>query len=111
MRDYIVAHYRLNQRTDTAFWRDNAANQNLSDSLKAMVTAWFTHADMGEVNARTYAEPAYAAMSWHALFAGYGTFPPPDRMQPPPPGVAVADVEAARAMLAACEQNFAGVSG
>ncbi len=46
IRDYIVAHYRLNQRRDTAYWRDNAANQHLSDGLKAMLTAWFTHQDM-----------------------------------------------------------------
>ncbi|GGD66222.1 tryptophan halogenase [Aurantiacibacter arachoides] len=109
VRDYIVAHYRMNQRTDTAFWRDNAGNQNLSDNLKAMFTAWFTHADIAEVNARTYPEPAYPAMSWYALFAGYGTFPPLAKMQASPPGVEVADVEAARTMLAACAGNFAAL--
>ena len=31
IRDYIVAHYRLNRRTDTQYWRDYAANDDLSE--------------------------------------------------------------------------------
>jgi tryptophan 6-halogenase len=38
VRDYVVAHYKMNQRSDTDYWRDNAANQNLSDSLKGVMT-------------------------------------------------------------------------
>jgi len=30
-RDYIVTHYKTNSRTDTEYWRANAANMNLSD--------------------------------------------------------------------------------
>ena len=106
IRDYIVAHYRLNQRTDTSYWRDCAANQNLSDGLKAMITAWFTHQDVAEANRRTYPVEAYGSMSWHALFAGYGTFPPPAKMQNLPDGVRAASVEEARNLLAACAANF-----
>ncbi|MBY6014892.1 tryptophan 7-halogenase [Qipengyuania gaetbuli] len=107
IRDYIVAHYRVNQRGDTDYWRENAANQALSDNLKSMMTAWFTHQPIIEANAAIYGqEPAYAAMSWHALFAGYGTFPPREKMQAAPQGLDIADVEATRAMLAACARNF-----
>ena len=106
IRDYIVAHYRMNQRSDTPFWRDNAANQNLSDSLKAMMTAWFTHKDIAQANRETYPAPAYAPMSWHALFAGYGTFPPPAKIQPLPEGVQAADVEGVKAMLESSARNF-----
>ena len=110
VRDYIVAHYRMNQRRDTAFWRDNAANQRLSDRLKAMMTAWFTHRDMAAANAETYSVPAYAAMSWHCLFAGYGTFPPADKLRSLPPGVAAASPEEVAAMLSACARNFGPVA-
>ncbi|RJY08126.1 tryptophan halogenase family protein [Aurantiacibacter aquimixticola] len=106
IRDYIVGHYRLNQRSDTQFWRDNAANQNLSDGLKAMFTAWFTHQDIADANAKNYKVQAYAPMSWHALFAGYGTFPPPTKMQPLPPGGSAADPAITQQMLAACATNF-----
>lgn len=106
IRDYIVAHYRLNQRSDTPFWRDNAGNHNLSDSLKSMMTAWFTHKDMATANRENYPVPAYAAMSWHALFAGYGTFPPPEKMLRLPSDASAADFEHISSMLRSCVQNF-----
>ncbi|RJX68726.1 tryptophan 7-halogenase [Tsuneonella suprasediminis] len=109
IRDYIVAHYRMNQRTDTAYWRDNRANQALSDNLKAMITAWFTQGDVGRTNATTYGEPAYSAMSWHALFAGYGGFPDATKMAPAPSSMfgAFARVDD---LLSASETNFERVS-
>jgi 2-polyprenyl-6-methoxyphenol hydroxylase-like FAD-dependent oxidoreductase len=107
IRDYIVAHYRLNQRTDTQYWRDNAANQNLSDGLKAMMTAWFRQQDLLEANDAAYGgKRYYANASWHCLFAGYGTFPPAEKMQPAPPHARVGDLEGTRGMLDACLRNF-----
>ncbi len=106
IRDYIVAHYRLNQRSDTAYWRENAANQHLSDRLKAMISAWFTQADIAAANRATYQRPAYPAMSWHALLAGYGTFPPTEKMHPLPDGTEAAPMAQIEAMLDACAMNF-----
>ncbi|MCX7282809.1 MAG: tryptophan 7-halogenase [Novosphingobium sp.] len=106
IRDYIVAHYRVNQRSDHVYWRDNAANQHLSDGLKAMLTAWFTHQDMAAANAAAYGDPHYSAMSWNCLFAGYGAFPPAAKVQPLPPGADAGDVKAVAAMLEACASNF-----
>lgn len=82
IRDYIVCHYRVNKRTDTAYWRDNAANSNLSASLKQIITAWFTGRDLeAEIEEQGIAQ-YYAATSWHCLLAGYGVFP---RTAAPPP--------------------------
>ncbi|MBD3729609.1 MAG: tryptophan 7-halogenase [Sphingomonadales bacterium] len=106
IRDYIVAHYRLSQRSDSPYWRDCRANQQLPETLKAMMTAWFTHGDIAEVNARSWRHPPYPAMSWHALLAGYGTFPPPEKMQPLPPEVPTGDHAGVAAMLDACLGNF-----
>ena len=106
IRDYIVAHYRLNQRTDTAYWRENATNQDLSDGLKAMLTTWFTQGDMAEANARIYGARYYSAMSWHCLFAGYGTFPAAARMRPLPAGLDDGEPARVEALLAACAENF-----
>ena len=108
IRDYIVAHYRLNQRTDTDYWRANARNDALSDGLKAMMSAWFRHEDMSRANDAAYAgKRYYANASWHCLFAGYGTFPSTEKMQPVPPGVGVADIEGTHGMIEACRANFA----
>jgi glycine/D-amino acid oxidase-like deaminating enzyme len=75
VRDYIVCHYRANRRTDTPYWRDNAANDRLSDTLKAMLTAWFTGQDISDAVERLDIGRYYAPISWHCLLAGYGTFP------------------------------------
>ena len=107
IRDYIVAHYRLNQRSDTAYWRDNAANQSLSDNLKQLMTTWFTHGDLAEVNRQLHGgSPHYPSLSWHCLFAGYGSFPADTKLAPPPKGLRVASVDEARSMLTACARNF-----
>lgn len=107
IRDYIVAHYRMSQRSGSDYWRACAANQALSDQLKGMMTAWFTHEDIAAANAALNGEaPAYSPMSWHCLFAGYGTFPPREKMVPLAPGVLAADPAATATMLAACAENF-----
>lgn len=105
IRDYIVAHYRLNQRNNGDYWRDNRANQHLSQNLRAMMTAWFTHEDFTVASKAIYSTPAYLAMSWHALFAGYGTFPEPSKMQPAPEDAEKA-VRKASDLIETCAKNF-----
>lgn len=106
IRDYIVAHYRVNGRTDTPYWRDNAANQNLSDNLKAMMTAWFTGADMEAEIARLGIGGYYGALSWHCLLAGYGQFPDDAKMGPPEAGLPLADMAAIDDFISRCIRNF-----
>lgn len=107
IRDYIVAHYRMNGRTDTPFWRDNAANGALSDDLKAILTAWFTGGDVtATVEGRGLAG-YYAAMSWEVLLAGYGTFPDPARLKPAPDRV---DLPTIDRFLDRCLLNFPDLS-
>ena len=38
--DFIKMHYYLTQRTDSAFWRDNARPETAADSLLAMLEMW-----------------------------------------------------------------------
>ncbi|MCP3733733.1 tryptophan 7-halogenase [Sphingomonas sp. RP10(2022)] len=102
IRDYIVAHYRLNRRRG-AFWLENAANGDLSDDLKAIMTAWFTGRDVAEVIAARDLAGYYAPMSWEVLFAGYGHFPDAARLRSSPP---VADLGAVDVFLDGCLLNF-----
>lgn len=82
VRDYIVCHYRVNRRTDTPYWRDNAGHDHLSDSLKAILTCWFTGGDLEAEIARQDIARYYAPISWHCLLAGYGNFPEDKTMRP-----------------------------
>ena len=102
IRDYIVAHYRLNRRSGV-FWRDVAANDDLSDDLKAIMTAWFTGGDVAAVVEGRGLAGYYAPMSWEVLLAGYGTFPDATRLRAAPP---VADLAAIDTLLSGCLLNF-----
>jgi tryptophan 6-halogenase len=107
VRDYIVAHYRMNQRTDTDYWRTNAANQKLSDSLKAIMTCWFTGGDLVEEIERQNISRFYAPLSWHCLLAGYGTFPSDAKLKPPGNDIEQFDLAEAADFLRRCGLNFA----
>ncbi len=106
IRDYIVAHYRMNQRTDSDYWRDNAANQDLSDSLKALMTCWFTGGDLEAEVAEQDISRYYSALSWHCLFAGYGTFPPEAKIHPPEEGLALSNMADIDHFISGCASNF-----
>ncbi len=106
IRDYIVAHYRMNGRTDTEYWRANAANQNLSNSLKAIMSCWFKGSDLKSEIAEQDIAKYYPALSWHCLLGGYGTYPDDAKMQSPEAGLALADMVKIDAFVGGCAQNF-----
>ena len=106
IRDYIVCHYRVNRRTDTPYWRDNAANDALSDSLKRIMTCWFTGQDLEtEIAAQGIAQ-YYAPISWHCLLAGYGAFPKDAAIRPAAAGARRPDMAAIDDFVARCALNF-----
>ncbi len=92
IRDYIVAHYRLNSRVDSQYWQDNRNNKNNSPRLEALLTAWRTPNGDFEAELKKHdAEITYLAPSWYCLFAGKGDFPknlkaPSSNMQVAPTG-------------------------
>ncbi|MDP8994135.1 MAG: tryptophan 7-halogenase [Pseudomonadota bacterium] len=106
IRDYIVCHYRVNRRTDTRYWRDNAAHDELSDSLKSILTCWFTAGDLEQEIARQDIGRYYAPISWHCLLAGYGNFPADKAMRPPGPGAPRHDMAAIDEFVRRCALNF-----
>jgi tryptophan 6-halogenase len=106
IRDYIVCHYRVNRRTDTQYWRDNAANSNLSDNLKAVMTDWFRGEDLGATVAELDIGKYYSSLSWHCLLAGYGTFPDDAKITPPGDDIVHVDMDAHDDFLQRCAMNF-----
>lgn len=106
IRDYIVCHYRMNRRSDTAYWRDNAANDALSDSLKAIMTCWFTGKDLEREIADQGIAGYYPATSWHCLLAGYGQFPDDARIHAPEPAALRHDMAAIDELLRRAALNF-----
>jgi hypothetical protein len=82
VRDYIVAHYKLNTRMDSDFWRANRENEVLSDSLLQLLDVWYKREDLEAEISRQGLSSHFNAESWHCLLAGYGAFPPLAASQP-----------------------------
>jgi glycine/D-amino acid oxidase-like deaminating enzyme len=82
VRDYIVAHYKLNTRDDSEYWRANRSNMKLSESLLQILDVWFRGNDLAAEISRQQLDSHFGATSWHCLLAGYGTFPPLANRQP-----------------------------
>lgn len=74
IRDYIAAHYYLNTRTDSAYWRACRHDIKVPDTLAFLIKAW----DSGErfetaLNA-VDANLVYLRPSWYCIFAGMQRF-------------------------------------
>ncbi|MCU7555591.1 tryptophan 7-halogenase [Alteromonas sp. ASW11-19] len=82
VRDYIVGHYKLNTRDDSAYWRDNRNNMALSESLLQLLDVWYRKGDLTQEIQRQQLESHFGATSWHCMLAGYGIFPPVAPNQP-----------------------------
>ena len=75
VRDYIVAHYVLNSRHDTEYWRQNVQHRNLSDTLQNILEIWTTGKNLSQEIERQQIQTSYTAMSWYCLLSGYGYYP------------------------------------
>ncbi len=75
VRDYIVAHYKLNTRKDSEYWIANRENKNISDSLAQLLTVWYQREDLLTEIERQKISHHFDAVSWYCLLAGYGSFP------------------------------------
>ncbi len=85
-RDYIVTHYKTNSRTDTEYWRANAANMNLSDSLKQLYSMWTAGKSIAADVGRQAIGKGYPIFSWYSIMSGMGLFPAQRDLRPAPAG-------------------------
>ena len=75
VRDYIVAHYIVNSRSDTDYWQQNGANRNVSAALRQILDIWKTGQSLSQEIERLEIPTSYSAMSWYCLLGGYGIYP------------------------------------
>ena len=69
IRDFIIAHYSLTKRTDTAFWRDVAAVE-LPDTLKHRIAMFADGGMLPEV-----LDGLFSPVSWESVLDGMGIVP------------------------------------
>jgi 2-polyprenyl-6-methoxyphenol hydroxylase-like FAD-dependent oxidoreductase len=105
-RDYIVTHYKTNSRTDTDYWRANAANTKLSQPLEHLLKTWLSKRNIiGGLTQGTFGR-GYPIVSWYALLAGMGIVPDAAEMRAPTPQEAQFSMEAIDDLVARSALNF-----
>jgi len=75
IRDYIVAHYRVNSRDDSEYWITNGENSRISQNLVDILNCWVKGGDLNKEIERLKMAKFYPVISWYCLLAGYGVFP------------------------------------
>jgi tryptophan halogenase len=68
-RDFIILHYKLNQRGDSAFWRE-AAGMEVPDSLRHKMQLWRARGHFVR-----YRWEMFQPASWLAIYAGFDCLP------------------------------------
>jgi flavin-dependent dehydrogenase len=106
IRDYLVCHYRTALKRDTPYWQDATSLDVLSDSLKGVITSWFTGADVEQEVVRQNISGYYSPSSWHCMLAGYGNFPEARLLVPPEGNAAALDMERVERFVGGCAMNF-----
>jgi 2-polyprenyl-6-methoxyphenol hydroxylase-like FAD-dependent oxidoreductase len=106
IRDYVQTHYKTNSRTDTDYWRVNAANVTLSENLLKIFSLWTTRKSIVPgLRAQEFGH-GYPVMSWLAILAGMGVFPDPGRLRPPSAQEARYDLSEVDGLLGDCAGNY-----
>ncbi|TQV67339.1 tryptophan 7-halogenase [Exilibacterium tricleocarpae] len=82
VRDYIVCHYRVNSRTDTDYWLENARNEKVSASLRSILHAWVSGQNITDELQRQKLDIYFPNVSWNCLLAGYGIYPTQAQLKP-----------------------------
>jgi tryptophan 6-halogenase len=106
VRDYIVTHYKTSSRRDSEYWRANAANMQLSDDLKKLLSLWMDGKSIrGGIRQQAIGK-GYPVFSWYAILAGMGIFPDAKDLRPPTEQEARFNMEEIDDLLARSARNF-----
>ena len=106
VRDYIVCHYKVNQRTDTDYWKDNAANTHVSETLAQIIHFWHRGGDFAKNLYMNNLVGSYQPKSWACLLAGYGVFPPLGSDEHNAPAPSLPDMVQLGDFIRRCGLNF-----
>ena len=80
-KDYLQAHYKLNTRQDSEYWRQCRDNPVMSDTLSDLLSAWQSTDNFDQALQTHNDKLSYLKTSWYCLFAGKGAFSDSNLMQ------------------------------
>ncbi|MFQ3337421.1 MAG: hypothetical protein ACI9VO_000181 [Colwellia sp.] len=75
VRDYIVTHYKVNSKSNSAYWKKCRENTNISTNLSALLNAWGNPEKFEEELEKQEDSLSYLRPSWYVILAGMGLYP------------------------------------
>jgi hypothetical protein len=106
VRDYIVAHYIMNSREDTDYWRQNGKNEHVSERLQQILQIWKEGKSLSQEIERQQIPTSYTAQSWCCLLAGYGFYPDTKPVPAGHPAASKVDMAEIDDFIGRCSMNF-----
>lgn len=73
-RDYLQAHYKLNGRDDSQYWKDCRSNTCLSKELSSILDGWISNCNFDQVLRENIHNQVYFKTSWYCILAGMDHF-------------------------------------
>ncbi len=110
IRDYIVAHYRVNSRDDSDYWIANGENSKISQNLVDILNCWIKGSDLGKEIERLQMAKFYPVISWYCLLAGNGVFPDKNKLKPLNISSQKVDLHQIDEFIKRCSLNFTSQS-
>ncbi len=74
VRNYVQMHYKLNTRSDTAYWLENRKNTAISDDVTNILNIWDKGGDLLAELRGQASRLVYSPTSWYCILAGMGRF-------------------------------------
>ena len=74
VRDYIAAHYLLNDRVDTDYWKACREQMVIPDTLSFLLEAWDSDACFEQALNQVDNNLVYLRPSWYCILAGMNRF-------------------------------------
>ena len=108
VRSYIVAHYRVNSRTDTEYWLANSQNNRIPRSLFDILQVWMSGKNLSDELDRQQIDNYYPSVSWHCLLAGYGIYPAQQQLMAPNAEASKHNMAEISEFIRRCGLNFPG---
>ena len=106
VRDYIVCHYRISNRTDTDYWKANGSNEKISRSLRSILMSWMQGKNITDELLGQKLDVYFPNVSWNTLLTGKGILPPQEQLQPGDDFADQYKMEDVREFIRRCALNF-----
>ncbi|MFT7562276.1 MAG: hypothetical protein ACI93R_004211 [Flavobacteriales bacterium] len=106
IKDYIVAHFRIVSRRDTEYWREVGNNDDISDSLRSILTSWVKGENITNELQTQKLNAYFPSVSWNCLLTGKGLYPEKSQLKPGSKDAHKYDIEEIKQFIEDCSLNY-----